>query len=175
MPKKSGKRKRDKAPSHDELHKLRETEALFKSNLFRLQTAELLKEAAPAYASPALQGLEKWVRGLRQALIRVPEAELSWERGAAGSRSASCSHEHLAPLQLHGAKASLQWRPPAKVELVGSYLLRTVARPSLNIDLTVDDFLDMCERMKNDYGHITYQAVRGHAHLRPSRREISDN
>ncbi len=45
----------------------------------------------------------------------------------------------------------------------------------LNIDLTVDDFLDMCERMKNDYGHITYQAVRGHAHLRPSRREISDN
>ena len=34
MPKKSNKRKRDHAPSHDELHQLRETEALFKSNLF---------------------------------------------------------------------------------------------------------------------------------------------
>ena len=45
----------------------------------------------------------------------------------------------------------------------------------LNIDLTVDDFLAMCERIKNDYGHTTYPAVRGHAHLRPPRREISDN
>ena len=136
MPK-GAKRRRAAAVTHDEVANYADTSTLFKSNLFRLQTAELLKEAAPAYASPALQGLEKWVRGLRQALIQVPEAELSWERGAAGSRSASCSHEHLAPLQLHGAKASLQWRPPAKVELVGSYLLRTVARPSLNIDLTV--------------------------------------
>ena len=39
----------------------------------------------------------------------------------------------------------------------------------LNIDIGVDEFLDMCERMKNDYGQITYQAVRGHAHARPRR------
>ena len=135
MPPKNKKRARtDQAPSHDELHKLRETEALFKSNLFRLQTTELLKEASPAYSSPALQGLEAWVRGLRQALLQLPEAELSWERTADG---ASCSHEHLAPLGLHGAKVALGWRPPAKIELVGSYLLRTVARPALNLDMTV--------------------------------------
>ena len=92
MPAKKTKRARtDRAPSHDELHKLRETEALFKSNLFRLQTTELLKEASPAYSSAALQGLEAWVRGLRQALLQLPEAELSWERTAGG---ASCSHEH---------------------------------------------------------------------------------
>ena len=135
MPAKKTKRARtDRAPSHDELHKLRETEALFKSNLFRLQTTELLKEASPAYGSAALQGLEAWVRGLRQALLQLPEAELSWERTAGG---ASCSHEHLAPLRLHGAKVALGWRPPAKIELVGSYLLRTVARPALNLDITV--------------------------------------
>ena len=135
MPPKNKKRARtDQAPSHDELHKLRETEALFKSNLFRLQTTELLKEASPAYSSPALQGLEAWVRGLRQALLQLPEAELSWERTADG---ASCSHEHLAPLGLHGANVALGWRPPAKIELVGSYLLRTVARPALNLDMTV--------------------------------------
>ena len=82
MPKKSNKRKRDHAPSHDELHQLRETEALFKSNLFRLQTTELLKEAAPAYASPALQSLETWVRGLRKVLLQVPEGAHQQDRSS---------------------------------------------------------------------------------------------
>ena len=145
-PKKASKKRKASAPTHDELQRVRETEQLFKSNLFRLQTTELLREVTPAYGTPALQGVEAWVRGLRQTLLQLPDAELSWTAGGA------CSHPHLASCRLHDSKAAFTWQAPAKVDLVGSYLIRTVARPSLNIDMAVQ-IPTSCLREKDYLDH----------------------
>ena len=69
-----GKRRRD-VPTHDEVRAYTETETLFKSNLFRLQTAELLKEVSPF--SVPLTRLETALRSLHSELASLPEAELS--------------------------------------------------------------------------------------------------
>ena len=143
-------KKRPAASVAEEITAHGETEALFKSNFFRLQTAELLREVAPAYTSPALHSLEGSVRQLRETLLGLPPAHLSWEAGGAGAEPA-VSHAHLAGLSPMNSKVHLSWRPAEKVSLTGSYLLRTLARPCLNVDLALHipgaclhekDFLD---------------------------------
>ena len=117
MAKGSKKRRRDE-PTHDELRGYAETETLFKSNLFRLQTVELLREVAPFSGTP-LTRLESAVRALRGELLSLPSAELSSEPRA-GAPS-----------------VAMPWRAPAKVDLVGSYLLRTTTAPELNVDVAI--------------------------------------
>ena len=143
-------KKRPAASVAEEITAHGETEALFKSNFFRLQTAELLREVAPAYTSPALHSLEGSVRQLRETLLGLPPAHLSWEAGGAGAEPA-VSHAHLAGVSPMTSKVRLSWRPAEKVALTGSYLLRTLARPCLNVDLALyipgacfheKDFLD---------------------------------
>lgn len=126
------KRQRD-AVSHDEVSGYAQTETLFKSNLFKLQTTELLREVTPPYGLP-LAKLEAALRRLRAEMSALPGAELSWARGAAG---ATASHEHLTHLGLRGEAVRFAWAAPAKVDLVGSYLLRTAAAPELNVDMAV--------------------------------------
>ena len=102
MPK-TKKRKLGKAPSREEVAGFRETSDLFRSNLFRLQTAELLREVRPAHGE-ALRPLEGAIRALREALLGVPAAELAY---AAGKKAPRVSHPELAALRLHGASVQL--------------------------------------------------------------------
>jgi U3 small nucleolar RNA-associated protein 22 len=149
---KGGKRRRSESKvSHDEVAGYAQTEFLFKSNLFKLQTAELIKEVTPAYGA-ATSGLEGAVRVLRSRLTALPTAELCWERPTQPGRGAAVgSHAHLERHALRGERVAMPWRPPAAVALVGSYLLRTSTAPEFNLDLTVQlpagmflqkDFLD---------------------------------
>ena len=132
-------RKADRAVTHEEVAKYSATETLFKSNLFQLQEQELLREVCPFSAAepPNLSGLEQGVRALRDELSALPAAELSWQRPAASGRAASASHPHLAHLRLHNESVQLSWTPPEKIDLVGSYLLRTCTAPELNIDVAI--------------------------------------
>ena len=127
-------KKRSDVPTHDEVSRYAETATLFKSNLFRLQTTELLREISPF--SVPLTRLETAVRALRSDLMGISAADLSWERDASGG--AATSHPHLKHLSLVGDSVRLPWRAPASVQLVGSYLLRTTAAPALNVDLAVE-------------------------------------
>ena len=132
MPKGAKKRKVGaRSVTHDEVAAYSDTSTLFKSNLFKLQTAELLKEVSPS--GSATQGrLEAAVRALRDELTALPSTELSWERGGAAS------HPHLSHLALANDSVKVAFTPPAKVELAGSYLLRTCAAPGLNVDVTLE-------------------------------------
>ena len=137
MPK-GAKRRRlaSRAVTHDEVAAYSETAVLFKSNLFKLQTAELLKEVSPFGGTP-LTRLEGALRVLREELSSLPSAELAWERNG-GYGTVVCSHPHLAHLSLRSESVRLAWAAPTKVELAGSYLLRTCAAPTLNVDVTIE-------------------------------------
>ena len=137
MPK-GAKRRRlaSRAVTHDEVAGYSETAVLFKSNLFKLQTAELLKEVSPFGDTP-LTRLEGALRELRKELSSLPSAELAWERSG-GHDTVVCSHPHLEHLSLHRESVRLAWAAPTKVELAGSYLLRTCAAPTLNVDVTIE-------------------------------------
>lgn len=119
-------------PTNEELETFNQTELLYKSNLFRLQTAELVREALPLQSST----LEPALRSLRTQMLALEPAELSWQRGLKDALPL-VSHAELSQLELVNPKMSLSWQPPEHVEIVGSYLLRTVVRPTLNVDVAV--------------------------------------
>ena len=130
----AGKKRKLGAVTHDEVSGYTQTETLFKSNLFKLQTDELLREVAP-FKAP-LTRLEKALRELRTQLLALPAADVWWQRQKSGSPTAS--HPHLAHLALANECVHMTWHAPAKVDLVGSYLLRTVTAPELNVDVAVE-------------------------------------
>ena len=132
---KAGKKRKLSAPSHDEVSGYAETETLFKSNLFRLQTAELLREVAP-FSAP-LTRLEGALRALRTQLLALPSTELYCERQP-GAAPPKVSHPHLKHLVLANESVRMAWRAPARVDLVGSYLLRTTTAPELNVDVSIE-------------------------------------
>ena len=119
----------ERAVTHDEVAAYSDTAVLFKSNLFKLQQTELLKEVSPFGGAP-LTRLESALRVLREELMSLPSTELSWERGTA-------SHAHLAHLTLANESVRFTWAPPSAVGVAGSYLLRTCTLPQLNIDIAI--------------------------------------
>lgn len=60
--------KRIKPPTAEELNKLRETENLFLSNMFRLQIDEMLKEVKPKQAT--IDKINEWFNKLTTALVQ---------------------------------------------------------------------------------------------------------
>lgn len=60
--------KRIKPPTAEELNKLRETENLFLSNMFRLQIDEMLKEVKPKQAT--LDKIKEWFNKLLVFLLQ---------------------------------------------------------------------------------------------------------
>ena len=137
---KGAKRRRheQKAVTHEEVQDQFATSVLFKSNLFKLQTAELLNEVSPFATGVALSKLESAVRALRDELGALQPTELSWDREAAAGRTATASHAHLVPLALSNASVKMPWSPPSAVHLIGSYLLRTCTAPELNVDVAIE-------------------------------------
>jgi hypothetical protein len=83
----AGKKRKLGAVTHDEVSGYTQTETLFKSNLFKLQTDELLREVAP-FKAP-LTRLEKALRELRTQLLALPAADVWWQRQKSGSPTAS--------------------------------------------------------------------------------------
>lgn len=60
--------KRIKPPTAEELNKLRETENLFLSNMFRLQIDEMLKEVKPKQST--LDKIKGWFEKFNNALVQ---------------------------------------------------------------------------------------------------------
>lgn len=60
--------KKIKPPTAEELNKLRETENLFLSNMFRLQIEEMLKEVKPK--QPTLDKIKEWFDTFTKALLQ---------------------------------------------------------------------------------------------------------
>jgi len=114
------------------------------------QARELVAEVRVDYARE--DALDALVARLRAALTRLPERVL--EPGAGDGFAAALG---VPPVRAHGAagppapagragrsraaraaQKRLRFRPPARVEVVGSYALRAAARPHLTVDVAVE-------------------------------------
>uniref|UniRef100_A0A7S4BKK4 Nucleolar protein 6 n=1 Tax=Chrysotila carterae TaxID=13221 RepID=A0A7S4BKK4_CHRCT len=121
-------------PSHKEIAAYSETELLYKSNLFKLQTEELVRAISPTYG---IAPQESALRTLRETVLGLPESRVEWEAPAKAGGKPKVSHPELSRLRLSNQHVHFEWKPPQQVDVVGSYLLRTCVRPSLNIDLAI--------------------------------------
>lgn len=119
------------APTFEEIKRLKETEELFKSNLFRLQITELLSEVRVNYDKTVV--IQHLLRKLYEVVQNVPEQEVTWEttKDAPLVKAVPISESEA-------QKLKFKFAPPEDVLVLGSYLLRTVAKPVLNIDVGIE-------------------------------------
>ncbi len=161
----AGKGKKDYSlPTSDELSNLRETSELFKSNLFKLQIDELLKEVRVdlAHTKP----LQQFLQRLKKTIDVIPEQQVRITvshsiRKIYFQVNSSCFDMNMlspfpVPVSFHQvnvphgacvlgfaldhghASCAFTFRAPSRVDLVGSFLLRTAARPVLNVDVALE-------------------------------------
>ncbi|EKX49904.1 hypothetical protein GUITHDRAFT_104301 [Guillardia theta CCMP2712] len=108
-------------PTHDEMKGLKETELLYKSSLLRLEMNELQSEVEVDYTK--LGPLEDWLHSFKSFLEKIPRSTIK-DKGLDA---------------LYTVKGQqFQFLPPTQVELVGSFLLRTLVKPDLNVDMAVE-------------------------------------
>ena len=122
-------------PTHAEMKGLKESELHFKSSLLRLQMDELKAQVSIDYTKAS--GLETWLHRFKEVLEALPACTLS-----------------TASLPEDSAVKEMQFKAPAAVHMVGSYLLRTVTRPDLVVDLVLEmpaDLLEHKDFLNNKY------------------------
>nr|XP_018906280.1 PREDICTED: nucleolar protein 6 [Bemisia tabaci] len=125
--------KRIRPPTAAELNRLRETENLFHSNLFRLQIEETLKESKPKDA--VLDKTKSWLKQLKTILWNIEEtdptkvSELSWLK----------EKKIRPPIKLNAVELEEEFafKKPSKIEVVGSYSLGYFLGSTIAIDLAV--------------------------------------
>ncbi|XP_071794950.1 nucleolar protein 6-like [Asterias amurensis] len=143
-----------KPPTNEELNSLKETENLYQSNLFRLQMGELigeiqLKEKRKKLITKTLQELNNIltslpsqevaeISDLRSWLPKDLQTPITWERTQ--------------------VKGRMSFQKPASVKVVGSFLLDTLTRPDLNIDLALE--MPQSCRQPKDYLNFRYHHKR---------------
>ncbi len=140
--KKNRKKKKDpltKLPSSDEIRLLKETESMFKSNLFRMEMEELLNVCRPGES----EALKQAIKDLKSVLDKLPDRNvrsLISECATNGRIQVKAVNyrKKFPGLQLKNNDVAFVFRAPTKVAVVGSYLTQTMSKPELNIDLTVE-------------------------------------
>eukprot|EP00904_Undaria_pinnatifida_P007744 jgi/Undpi1/409/HiC_scaffold_1.g00405.m1 len=119
-------------PTMEEACLLRETEGkLFDGNLLRLEVEELLTEVRVDHGKKSVKALEEWLHVLKDTLEELPPATVTEETlGMKGIRLAN---------HVPGKPVALDFRPPEEggFDVAGSFLLRSLAKPSLNVDLAL--------------------------------------
>ncbi|NWT53831.1 NOL6 protein, partial [Erythrocercus mccallii] len=121
-----------KPPTSEELTQLKETEDLFHSSLLRLQIEELLKEVT--LKETKKKKIDAFLHEINSLLSAIPET-----RETELTDQAWLSKDVRVPfLQVpFNVKGRFHFVPPAKLKVVGSYLLGTCVRPEINVDVAV--------------------------------------
>ena len=114
---------------------MKETENLYRSGLFRLQTDELLKEIK--LKSKRNKKLDLFLHALRDCLINIPDnmQELELDDKACQPKGIQI------PLHLHDAqtiKGKFTFKAPTNIAVVGSYMIGSITKPVVNVDVTVE-------------------------------------
>ena len=150
-------------PTLEESQQLRQAEAIVHGNLVQLETEELLKELNLDYEN--LPTIEKTLFTLRSRLLSTPPqlvcaASTDGEtnsptnsRTTKNGTATTAATPTPTPLTLPAGTSMRRWttdlsskraqgttlnfQPPTQVELMGSFLLRTVAKPRCTVDLAV--------------------------------------
>ena len=156
-----------KPPTFEELQNLKEAEMLFQSNLLKLQVhmqydvlrdslqlhcpqiTELLAEVMPK-KKPSL---DNFLKTMRSTLLSIKSTEPMNVRVYVSrmvtvtlflqlTDALACLPRHVKyPLQLDyssGVKGNFHLTPPQVVKIIGSYLLQSLTKPELNVDVAVE-------------------------------------
>eukprot|EP00049_Salpingoeca_infusionum_P019171 m.360554 g.360554 ORF g.360554 m.360554 type:complete len:1322 (-) comp19090_c0_seq1:232-4197(-) len=139
-------------PTREEMDELAETQALFKSNLFKMQMEAMLEEVVVKYSK--LSQLEESLFTLKQHLESLPTLmQFQAKRLVSAGKKAPKVHVPL-DLSRETYDFSMNIIPPTNVAVVGSFMLKTIAKPLLNVDVCVE----LPERVisSKDYLNFTY-------------------
>eukprot|EP00931_Biecheleriopsis_adriatica_P123157 TRINITY_DN9820_c0_g1_i2.p1 TRINITY_DN9820_c0_g1~~TRINITY_DN9820_c0_g1_i2.p1 ORF type:complete len:1131 (+),score=264.70 TRINITY_DN9820_c0_g1_i2:38-3394(+) len=138
-----------RAPEASEVLEIAKTRNLYKSNLFRLQLEELLKELLPRKAQTQL---EVTLRALRAVLLeKLQPREIPADFAS--------EYPALSFHQIGGPSPSpMPFLPPKRVDVVGSFLLGTYLKGGPEVDLSLEMPSEMFR--SKDYLNFRYHDKR---------------
>ncbi|VVC45437.1 Hypothetical protein CINCED_3A008556 [Cinara cedri] len=126
--------KRIKPPTAEELNKLRETENLFLSNMFRLQIDEMLKEVKPKQST--MDKINEWFDKFTVALVQDMDTSCYKKEFLSNVNiSEICAPFHLNPL--NNIDGTFRFTKPCSTKIVGSYSIGTSLMPLLKVDVSI--------------------------------------
>ncbi|XP_034948834.1 nucleolar protein 6 [Chelonus insularis] len=149
--KKKFKRENDlyKPPTVEELNQLRETENLFHSNLFRLQTEEILAEVK--LADKYKKRFDVWYEKFKQNIESLKETK---KKKVCDLTSFKKFKTKIPVLDVpENEKEFFQFLKPSKISIIGSYALDTTIGPNVIIDIMVE----MPSKIFRGYDHQNYR------------------
>ncbi|KAF9584422.1 hypothetical protein BGW38_006511 [Lunasporangiospora selenospora] len=143
-----------KAPTNEEIQGLQESSDLFKSNIFKLQIEELLKEVHLDYKKT--QPLEAALRKLKQIFDATPvQSDLSLSAIRTNMKKKSIVIPFPTPAPSDDIQYTFGYQPPSSMHLVGSYPLKTVSKSRDN--WSVDVAVEMPEELLQEKDHMNYR------------------
>ncbi|GBG25377.1 Nucleolar protein 6 [Hondaea fermentalgiana] len=140
---KTNKGRRAALPSLQEQEYLRETKTLFQSNLLRLQMGELLEQSRVTASAERAEKERAFLFALKDAVMKAKHKGIVTE-AVLGVPLENWETEK--PVELEAFAA------PEAVDVVGSYLLGTVTKPSRTVDLAIRMPAD-CFKRKDYLNH----------------------
>lgn len=145
-------------PSLEEIHGLRETSDLYMNNVFKLQLDEMRKHISPSKTHlPAMDSLLKRVHQCIMRMQDVPQTSVSKAIRVLEERY---GHVHV-PLPAHlPAEFKLAFVKPRTLNLVGSWLLKTVARRVGDMDVDMEVVMPSILFQDKDTQNMRYFARR---------------
>ncbi|KAG0324998.1 hypothetical protein BGZ99_001153 [Dissophora globulifera] len=143
-----------KAPTNEEIQGLQESSDLFKSNIFKLQIEELLKEVQIDYKKA--QPLENALRKLKDIFDRTPEhQELSLSAIKSNMKKKSIVIPFPQPHPASDIQYTFGYSAPSAMHLVGSFPLKTVSKSRHG--WCVDVAVEMPEQLFQEKDHMNYR------------------
>ncbi|XP_050422991.1 nucleolar protein 6 [Adelges cooleyi] len=130
----SEENKRIKPPTAEELNKLRETENLFLSNMFRMQIEEMLKEVKPKTAT--LGKIKEWFAKFETAVLKdLDNSDYQKELMSNVDVSKLWAPFRLEPL--NHSDGTFRFIKPAALKVFGSHSVGTSLTPNIKIDIAL--------------------------------------
>jgi U3 small nucleolar RNA-associated protein 22 len=126
-------------PTTDELNELKDTETLFKSNLFRMQISELLAEVG--VKEKRVKQIEPVIHKIRDAITRMPHQPHDIKMSDMLQSETLFEGGICLPLLWKSfltLKGHMSLSPPTSVRVIGSFLVKTQCKPGINVDLAVE-------------------------------------
>ncbi|KAG0236782.1 hypothetical protein BGW42_002650 [Actinomortierella wolfii] len=143
-----------KAPTADEIQGLQESQELFKSNIFKLQIEELLKEVQVDYTKTS--HLEAALRQLKEIFDGLPDQnEKTLSEIKAFMKKKSIKIPFPSPQPPSDIQYKFAFKAPTAMHLVGSFPLKTIAKTKdiWNVDVAVE----MPEELFQEKDHMNYR------------------
>ncbi|KAK9506568.1 hypothetical protein O3M35_008472 [Rhynocoris fuscipes] len=127
------KRKHDiKAPTAEEMIRLKETENLYQSNLFRLQIEEMINELKPRKTDK--NAIKHWIVHFKQFLLNLEDAK---EVSIKDHMRVRDNFKLPLPQKRWDIDGKINFFKPLNVEIVGSYSNGTVMGPYFVLDVVL--------------------------------------